>query len=175
MREDTLLSVSRRTEDTPKIHRDLLMRVPRRSGVSSYEDTRVPGRSGVSSRTALIHVKRERQLLMELEGLGQPFEGPMASCSAPASGTASPRPSACRPRPAPATRKNVFQQGAGLGPALGEPDLTFCDNRQIRVFLVLRYISPLTTSRSTVRPWMVRWSSPSSIEPSMAGRWSVMW
>ena len=42
MREDTLLSVSRRTEDTPKIHRDLLMRVPRRSGVSSYEDTRVP-------------------------------------------------------------------------------------------------------------------------------------
>ena len=49
MREDTLLSVSRRTEDTPKIHRDLLMRVPRRSGVSSYEDTRVPGRSGVSS------------------------------------------------------------------------------------------------------------------------------
>ena len=52
-REDTLLRVSRRTEDTPKIHRDLLMRVPRRSGVSSYEDTRVPGRSGVSSRTAL--------------------------------------------------------------------------------------------------------------------------
>ena len=33
------------------------------------------------------------------------------------------------------------------------------DNRQIRVFLVLRYISPLATSRSAVRPWMVRWSS----------------
>ena len=42
-------------------------------------------------------------------------------------------------------------------------------NRQIRVFLVLRYISPLTTSRSTVRPWMVRWSSASSIEPSNSG------
>ena len=43
------------------------------------------------------------------------------------------------------------------------------DNRQIRVFLVLRYISPLATSRSAVRPWMVRWSSPSSIEPSNSG------
>ena len=42
-------------------------------------------------------------------------------------------------------------------------------DRQIRVFLVLRYISPLTTSRSTVRPWMVRWSSASSIEPSNSG------
>ena len=40
---------------------------------------------------------------------------------------------------------------------------------QIRVFLVLRYISPLATSRSAVRPWMVRWSSPSSIEPSNSG------
>ena len=36
-------------------------------------------------------------------------------------------------------------------------------------FLVLRYISPLTTSRSTVRPWMVRWSSANSIEPSNSG------
>ena len=56
-----------------------------------------------------------------------------------------------------------------LGPALGGADLTFCDNRQIRVFLVLRYIFPLATSRSAVRPWMVRWSSPSSIGPSNSG------
>ena len=42
-------------------------------------------------------------------------------------------------------------------------------SRQSRVFLVLRYISPLATSRSAVRPWMVRWSSPSSIEPSNSG------
>lgn len=34
-----------------------------------------------------------------------------------------------------------------------------CDIRQIRVFLVLRYISPLATSRPAVRPWMVRSSS----------------
>ena len=33
---------------------------------------------------------------------------------------------------------------ARLGPALRGPDLTFCDIRQIREFLVLRYISPLT-------------------------------
>jgi len=43
------------------------------------------------------------------------------------------------------------------------------DIRQLRVFLVLRYISPLATSRSAVRPWMVRWSSASSIEPSNSG------
>ena len=42
-------------------------------------------------------------------------------------------------------------------------------DRQSRVFLVLRYISPLATSRSAVRPWMVRWSSASSIEPSNSG------
>ena len=53
-----------------------------------------------------------------------------------------------------------------LGPALGEPDLTFWDIASDPCFLVLRYISPLATSRSAVRPWMVRWSSPSSIGPS---------
>ena len=57
-------------------------------------------------------------------------------------------------------------------PATGDDETIMqeaADNRQIRVFLVLRYISPLTTSRSTVRPWMVRWSSASSIEPSNSG------
>ena len=59
----------------------------------------------------------------------------------------------------------LFTDDGGLQALLASDD----DNRQIRVFLVLRYISPLATSRSAVRPWMVRWSSPSSIEPSNSG------
>ena len=51
----------------------------------------------------------------------------------------------------------------------GKETVECFDNRQIRVFLVLRYISPLATSRSAVRPGMVRWSSASSIEPSNSG------
>ena len=37
------------------------------------------------------------------------------------------------------------------------------------------YLLRLSAFRPGDRSWMVRWSSPSSIEPSMAGRWSVMW
>ena len=37
------------------------------------------------------------------------------------------------------------------------------------------YLLRLSAFRPGDRSWMVRWSSLSSIEPSMAGRWSVMW
>ena len=53
-REDTLLRVSRRTEDTPKIHRDLLMRVPRRSGVSFH--TKIHGFQ-VELEAVYLHTK----------------------------------------------------------------------------------------------------------------------
>ena len=83
------------------------MRVPRRSGVSSYDDTRVPGRSGVSSRSAFIvkiHGSGSGSCSWSWTGSARPLRAPMASGSAPASGRASPWPSACRPHPAPASR-----------------------------------------------------------------------
>ena len=46
----------------------------------------------------------------------------------------------------------------------GDAAVNVPDIRQIRAFLVLRYISPVVTSRLAVRPWMVRRSSASSVE-----------
>ena len=60
----------------------------------------------------------------------------------------------------------------GVGAVRSEPEDPATGDDDIAsgaCFLVLRYISPLATSRSAVRPWMVRWSSPSSIEPSISG------
>ena len=60
---------------------------------------------------------------------------------------------------------------SGLGPALGgAQDLTFCDNRQIRVFLVVLSLAPLATSRSVVRPWPVPRVSVRRVVPSNSGR-----
>ena len=58
-----------------------------------------------------------------------------------------------------------------LGPALWvAQDLTFCDNGQIRVFLVVLSLAPLATSRSVARPWPVPRVSVRRVVPSNSGR-----
>ena len=49
-------------------------------------------------------------------------------------------------------------------------DLRFCDNPQIRVFLVVLSLAPLATSRSVVRPWPVPRVSVRRVVPSNSGR-----
>ena len=78
MREDTPLRVSRRTEDTPKIHRRFTY-----AGSAPKRCIFIRRYTGSRSKrcifTERVHSedtrKRERQLLMELDGLGPPFEG----------------------------------------------------------------------------------------------------
>ena len=49
-------------------------------------------------------------------------------------------------------------------------DLTFCDNRQTGVFLVVLSLAPLATSRSVARPWPVPRVSVRRVVPSNSGR-----
>ena len=78
MREDTPLRVSRRTEDTPKIHRRFTY-----AGSAPKRCIFIRRYTGSRSKrcifTERVHSedtrKRERQLLTELDGLGPPFEG----------------------------------------------------------------------------------------------------
>ena len=114
MREDTPLRVSRRTEDTPKIHRRFTY-----AGSAPKRCIFIRRYTGSRSKrcifTERVHSedtrKRERQLLMPLEGLGPPFEGPNGIMFR--AGFWKGKPVVLRMSSASSTGyENVFQQGA---------------------------------------------------------------